>query len=108
MAYGNGYDLANDPRAAMGGCVTTSPPPRIPAIQAELQRMQEASERLHKFISELESRISAVTRPDGPGAACSEKQPIAPVALAGGLSELNSRFETACARLHSLLERIEL
>jgi len=62
--------------------------------------MQEASERLHKFISELENRISAVTRPEGPNTVASDKQSIAPVALAGGLSETAASNQRAsgCTR----------
>lgn len=113
MAYGNGgYEQTKDKHplsdAIMGGA-GSAPAPRIPAVPAEMQRMHENSERLHAMISELEKRISMVVRPEGPNTVGSaDKQLAPPVALAGGLNELNQRFEVACYRLRSLLDRIEL
>jgi len=116
MAYGNGgeirggYDpMQNLQNAAIGGGIGLAPAPRIPAVPAELQRMHENSERLHALLNDLENRISMVVRQEGPSAVGgADKVAPQPVALAGGLNELNVRFEGACYRLRSLLDRIEL
>lgn len=127
MAYGNGgYDRDIEKQAQMqaqdnmqgrafvgAGAgvagVSSAPIPRMQAIPLELQRLNENTERLHAYISDLENRTSLIVRPEGPDVAATQDKALPPmVPLAGGLAELNARVEGACRRLMSVIERIEL
>lgn len=100
--------IAMQHQAISGGC-GSAPTPRLSAIPQELQRLNENTERLHAYISDLENRTSLIVRPEGPNVAATQDKALPPmVPLAGGLAELNARVEGACRRLMSVIERIEL
>lgn len=115
MAYGNGgsYGEATGVIGARiaAQCDTTSgpsSPPRLPAVSAQLERAEKHTQALHLAISELETRISMILSPEPPHSEGAGNKPLAPVALAGALEEINNQIGYALERLGRLTNRIEL
>lgn len=111
MAYGNGSAIGqmNAMQGSSAGYDSPQVAPRLPLISVELDRQEKTVAQLHNIISDLESRLSPVTRPGGiDGGQVDKAAPPPSVPLAGNLSDQNGKLEAACARLLSIFERIEL
>lgn len=114
MAYGNGGAGAisgGDSAYGRGvGNIGVADMPRMPLISLEMDRQAKAIEHLHSLISDLEARMSAVLRPVPPDVANVVGKPVMThqVPLAEGLCGQNLRVESACQRIQSLFERVEL
>lgn len=107
MGYGNGGTMTGT--ANQAAYPPNAPTPQMPLIALEMDRQEKALAHLHNVISDLENRLSSVTRGLGPetNGQANLKPPMA-VPLAGNLSDGNSKIEAACARLQSIFDRIEL
>lgn len=111
MGYPNGSG-----GAAMGSgsleqytTVAQAPPRGMPMVAIQLDRQAKGTEHLHSLLSDLEARLSGIVRAVPPSVADQGgKNSMELVPLAGGLAEQNNRIESACHRVMSLLERIEL
>lgn len=102
MAYGNGG-------TAMAGAGASINAARSGMVTAQIERQAKGAEQLIALISELEMRLSGVTRPDSPSPsekASQDRQALVP--FANSLYDLNDKIEGACGRLQSLLNRVEL
>ncbi len=78
-------------------------------VQQWTSNLSETADQTSRLITELESRIHMVTRPEGPTANVTKDAPLESlVETAGSLREITQNLETSNNRLRSLLGRIEL
>lgn len=109
MAYPNGGGTAMGSGAHEQYATAAQAPRGMPMIAIQLDRQAKSTEQLHALLSDLEGRLSGIVRSVPPSVADqSGKNSMELVPLASGMAEQNNRIESACLRIMSLLERIEL
>ena len=88
----------------------TDVPVRETQVNREVLGMGEHAEQIHNMLTALEDRLTPVLCPAGPPQPGTvAKDPSEPsVPLARAAWELNKRFESIRARIHGIMERLEV
>lgn len=109
MGYGGNGGSYGEATKALTGVLGGPVPTREPVIMRETARLDGTIESLHMAITELESRLSAVLMPEGPG--LDNKNAASPhpgVPLGQVIASAADRVHGACARLQTLIARVEV
>lgn len=94
----------------MGTTIGGTTAPRLAMLPQEVAGAEKRVEGLHNLLCELEGRLSDYARQETPQVPTAQtpEVPHPEVPVVACLMQLNARLDHACARIQSLMQRLEV